>query len=50
MIAASASHCTVVRCSFRNSMPESAASAGSRLINVPKVRAGIFGNAIISSE
>lgn len=31
-------------------MPEKAAIAGSRLIRVPKVRAGIFGSAIISSE
>ncbi|SAP82855.1 Uncharacterised protein [Klebsiella oxytoca] len=31
-------------------MPDSAAIAGSRLIKVPKVRAGILGSAMISNE
>ena len=37
MTAPMASHCVAVRRSSRNTMPVSAATAGSRLIRVPKV-------------
>src|SRR5471030_164162 len=42
-------HCDNERYSWRKSRPDSAPNAGSMLINVPKVRAGIRVRATISS-
>ena len=46
---ATASHCAPVRRSPRNSSPQNAAMAGSRLIRMPKVFAGSARSAFISS-
>ncbi|MNF18034.1 hypothetical protein D3C80_2218960 [compost metagenome] len=48
MIEAIASHWATVRTSCRNNRPERAPNAGSMLINVLKVRAGILVRATIS--
>ena len=50
MMVAKANHCVHNNCSFKKINPENAAIAGSRLINVPKLKADKFLNAIISNE
>ena len=50
IIVAKANHCVQSSCSFKKIKPENAATAGSKLISVPKLKAVKFLNAIISKE